>query len=566
MITLNNLSTSAHGSVLEQIEAQVKLFDNNLSRLELLRVRSCFENAKSLKVNVWRNHSFESVLELSQPYFAFAKLCPEFVLSDYDDALVFDNYQASQLELIWLDSDRYALATQAFDEWVEWLVTRVRSLRVLTSAPIIVATWLLDQARAESVLAKLNAMPSVYFADIGHEASKEGIRLIDKRTAAVAGTPVSNQAQVLLARKLACHWIPAATVPPIKALALDLDNTLHRGVLGEDGFEGVELTEGHRALQEHIKLLRERGVFIALVSRNERQDVEDLFDLRNDYPLKWKDFSATEISWGDKAESIHRIARTLRIAPDSILFIDDNPGEITNLAIQIPSIHLLFADDDPYRTIRALEYYPGLWRWRVESDDAKRIEDLKANAEREALMAQAIDSEEYFRSLNVSLKFRYDPLDQLGRLADLCSKTNQFNLTMRRFNQAELAEYMSREDGCVISVQMQDRISDSGVIAVIVCERVVDDLIVRELCISCRALGRRIEDTLIISAIRNAPLFHGARNIIFCTQQGPRNQPALEWISKLLGELNNLPQGQHSIGSEIIINFTPAGGVTLIME
>src|SRR5690606_20408691 len=104
---------------------------------------------------------------------------------------------------------------------------------------------------------------------------------------------------------------------PVKAVAVDLDHTLHKGVLGEDGFDGVLLTPGHAALQHHIQLLRQQGIFIGLVSRNVLSDVESLFSQRKDYPLRWTDFSAVEVSWGDKAEALERIARTLRISTDA---------------------------------------------------------------------------------------------------------------------------------------------------------------------------------------------------------------------------------------------------------
>jgi FkbH-like protein len=327
------------------------------------------------------------------------------------------------------------------------------------------------------------------------------VALTDARIATLAGTTISNAAQLLLCRELACHWIPAALNPPIKAVALDLDNTLHQGVLGEDGIEGVKLTSGHHSLQTFIKTLRQRGIFIALVSRNEYSDVEELFAQRDDYPLRWSDFSATEISWGDKAVAISRIAETLRISPDAVLFVDDNIGELASMTAKLPLVQTVYAHQDASITQCAIDYHPGLWRWKLEMDDAKRIEDMKANIQRELLLAEANDPADYFRSLQVSLFYNYDSLDHLSRLADLCNKTNQFNLAIQRFNQAELAERMEQSSCCVASVQMKDRISDSGVIAVIVCVRVDEKIIVEELCISCRALGRKIEDTLILNTI-----------------------------------------------------------------
>ena len=439
-------------------------------------------------------------------------------------------------------------------------------LRTANPAPIIVATWLHDAGQWAQLQALTDAVPSIYFADLDAVCNEAGVMLTDPRSAAMAGTPVSNAAQPLLARKLACHWIPATSFPPIKAVALDLDNTLHAGVLGEDGIQGVQLTPAHQALQHFIKSLQQRGIFIALLSRNEPIDVEALFAQRDDYPLRWDDFSVTEISWGDKAAAINRIAKALRVAADSILFVDDNPGELASVAAKLPQVHTVYARPDAGQTQRAIEYYPGLWRWKVEADDTKRVQDMKANAEREEILTEMTDPSDYFRSLQVTLILRHDPLDQLSRLTDLCSKTNQFNLAIRRFNQVEIAERMGRSDACVASVQMKDRLSDSGVIAAIVAERDGERLVIEELCISCRAMGRQSEDTLILAVIRDMPLFAGCSEVVFRVQHGPRNQPALDWLTRLLRSDTRPEPGLHTIPAERLQDFVPPDGIILIKK
>ena len=116
--------------------------------------------------------------------------------------------------------------------------------------------------------------------------------LLDSRSANLAGTPISNAAQVHLGAGIGLPLAPRSSAPPVKAVALNMDHTLHSGVLGEDGIQGVRLTPGHADLQRYIKSLQQRGVFITLVSRNEPPDVEALFHQRLDYPLRWQDFSA----------------------------------------------------------------------------------------------------------------------------------------------------------------------------------------------------------------------------------------------------------------------------------
>lgn len=546
-------------------EAQATLFAERISRLALQRLDIPVAQGSTAVVNVWRNHGFEPLEPLLAPYFSYRKLSIDFHISGYDDSFAFADREDAAADILWMDSARL-LASLSFPEWLSWLEGRIKVLRAASVAPIMLATWVPEAGQREAVQALVAKFPAVYFADLGAVCSEADVSLLDARSSAMAGTPLSSAAQAVIARVMACHWLPGVLVPPIKAIALDLDHTLHSGVLGEDGIDGVVLTPEHVELQKYVKSLQERGIFIALVSRNERADVEALFAKRSDYPLKWDDFSAIEVSWGDKGDAIARIAKSLRIAVDAVVFVDDNPGELASVAMRLNNVHTIYAHADAAMTRRALHYYPGLWRWAVSADDAKRIQDLKAMAEREALAESAVDPAEYFRSLQVSLGYRHNPQSQLNRLADLCVKTNQFNLAVRRFNQAELQDRMAGTDACVSSVQLSDRLSDSGVIAVIVAERTDQKLIVEELCISCRAMGRKLEDTIVIHAIREMPIFSGCTEVLFRVQEAPRNQPATTWLADFMGISLPLQPGLHAVSAEKIISFSAIEGVKIIRE
>lgn len=542
--------------------AQTVLFAPRVSRLALSQLQLPAAGDRQLRVNVWRNHAIESLLPLLAPYCSYGGWQPDFRLSGYDDTLIFADQQKADAELLWLDSSRFQAHT-SFADWVRWLETRLRALRAATVAPIILATWCVGSEECAAMQALADRIPAVCYADMGAACAEADVPLLDLRSATLAGTPVGKAAQLVLARKLACHWLPATLFPPVKAVVLDLDQTLHGGVLGEDGIQGVQLTPGHAEFQRYLKSLQQRGIFLALVSRNERTDVEALFAQRPDYPLRWEDFSAAEISWGDKAAAIEHIGKCLRIAADSMLFVDDNPGELANVSTQLPQVHTVLAHSDPNLTRQVVRFYPGLWRWKVEPEDAKRIQDLRANSQRDALAEKLTTPEEYFRSLQVTLFYRNDPQQQLNRLADLCNKTNQFNLALRRFNQAEVAEHLSRRDACVTSVQLTDRFSDSGVIAVVIAERKGEQLVVEELCISCRALGRQLESTIILLALRDMPIFAGCQEVAFRVQHGPRNDPAVDWLSRLLGRTDVLLPGLHAVPAQRLRDFCAVEGISV---
>lgn len=562
MSTSKDIEKKAIEDAVNRFTAQSVLFAPQVSRLALMELNLPTGTGQKMTANVWRNHAFEPLQPLVGPYFAYRGWRVNFHLGAYDDALLFSEKQKADIEIVWLDSDRF-LARMPFAVWIEWLEERLRALRATTTAPILLVTWGRGDKEADSLQWLADRLPAVFFADLEAVCFATGAQLRDSRSSTLAGTPLSKTAQILAARELACHWLPGALLPPVKAIVLDLDHTLHAGVLAEEGIEWVQLTPAHTDLQHYLKLLRDRGIFLALASRNERSDVEALFAQRQDYPLRWEDFSAVEVSWDDKAAAVERIAKTLRIAPDAVLFVDDNPGELASVGMRLPQVHTVHARADAHLTQQAIHFYPGLWRWKIESEDAKRIQDAKANTERESLAASVTDPLEYFQSLQISLAYFYNPKEQLSRLADLCNKTNQFNLALRRFNLAELANRMEREDACVASVQLTDRLADSGVIAVIVAERSGTQLRVEELCISCRALGRHLEDTIILWTLRNMPIADDCCELVFRIRQGPRNQPALDWLAGRLG-LDAMPvPGLHALPIGNMQDFVPAAGVTL---
>ena len=320
---------------------------------------------RRVAVNVWRNHVLEPLLPALEAYAAFGRWLPVWRFGPYDDSLSPMPAPASAAELVWLDRSRVRLDGDAGGGFVAWLGVRLRALRAQSAAPIVLCTWTESNAEAQALAALVAGLPGVHWADVAAACAQARTPLLDRRAARLAGTPVSASAQLLLARELGCRWLPGAALPPIKALALDLDHTLHAGMSGKDGACGVELTSAHASLQRMLRSLRERGVLLALVSRGELADVRALFEKRRDDPLRWDDFSVTEVSCGNRAGAIARIARQLRIAPDALLYVDTSPADLLAVATGLPAAHRVHAAADAELTERAVAHYPGLWRWPV---------------------------------------------------------------------------------------------------------------------------------------------------------------------------------------------------------
>jgi len=518
------LGSDRGGWALERAELQQTLFGvPNRADLATWITR---DGGTTIRVRVHRNHGFEAVSSATAPYAAWNGLAFEWSLGSYDDSLAFEQQRDSDVELIWLDSDPLKMVA---GELGSWLVSRLRALRGTTPNPIVVAIWPFAAADRETVRGA--AIPGTFNVDLEPFAAKLGARWLDPRTQSISGTRLSNRACLELARGFACRWLPAAILPPRKAIAVDLDGTLYRGVLGEDGPMGVALTPAHRDLQQTLARHRSEGILLALVSRNDMSDVEELFALRKDFPLGLDDFSAVDVSWDDRSLALDRIARALRIGADAIVFIDDNPGELVDAASSLP-VFTVHAPVDAAQTAVALDHVAGLFRWSVTTEDRLRATDLRASTMREAVFRHAPSSEDYLRSLQVRLRYHVGQREHLTRIADLVAKTNQFNLSLNRMKEAEIARRLDERRTNVVAIDLTDRLSDSGIIAAVVGSRHGETVRVNELCISCRALGRRLEDSLLTRAILLLAGDEPTEAVVFDWRKGARNDPARQWLER----------------------------------
>ena len=237
---------------------------------------------------------FEAVSSATPAYAAWNGLAFEWAIGGYDDSLTFDISGEADVDVVWLDTAR----THGAEEGIGvWLGTRLTALRSLTTNPIVVLAWPLSEGERDQLNSA--AVPATYVADLAPLADSLGSRWLDARAESISGTRFANQACLRVARELACCWLPAASLPPRKAIAVDLDGTLFRGVLAEDGPSAVELARGHHALQARLAEFREAGILLALISRNELADVEDLFRrgpiFRSGYPTfpRWRSAGTT---------------------------------------------------------------------------------------------------------------------------------------------------------------------------------------------------------------------------------------------------------------------------------
>ena len=491
-------------------------FDENLTRLDVLSLPKK-EVSKEINVVVHRNHSIEMVTNIINSFLNYSKISANFELSSYDDSLTYGELKnESDLQILWLDLNRYNK-----NEVKKFLSEKITELRTLVKSPILVC-YLADDIKDLSI-----DISDCYFVNISKAVESLGDNAYDLKKEAVSGTRLSAKSSIVIAQYLGLKIIPSILKPALKAIVLDLDNTLYKGILGEDGIDNLV---PYNKLQTKLKELKKQGFILAIASKNEEKDVIELFTKRNDFILKIEDFNCIYANWNIKSDNIKQIAKDLNIGLDSILFIDDNIAEIENVSSFIPEINTILAINEQ-TTLRYLDLYPCLIKKSVSREDLLRSKDLQANKEREEL-SKTLSKEEYFKKLDMRIEITVNDINNADRITELLNKTNQFILSYKRYNKTEVTDLLKSKDCCIITSRMSDKLSDSGIIAILIAKKSDKNLIVDELTFSCRALGRNIEDIVITKMMLLAiDELKTSNSVIINYQKGARNLPAQNWLS-----------------------------------
>jgi FkbH-like protein len=296
-----------------------------------------------------------------------------------------------------------------------------------------------------------------------------------------------------------------------RVLILDLDNTVWGGVIGDDGLEGINIAQGdatgeaYLAVQRMALALRRRGVVLAVSSKNTDEVARTPFLKHPEMLLKLDHIAVFQANWNDKATNIMAIAEELSLGLESMVFLDDNPMErdIVRQMLPLVAVPELPAEPALYaRTLAAAGYFEAI---RFSKEDLTRADFYQDNSRRIALQQQVGDLDSYLASLEMEITFA--PFDETGRtrIAQLISKSNQFNLTTRRYSEAEVAQIQQDPSCFSLQARLQDVFGDNGMISVIICRHVDRDTLEFDTWLmSCRVLGRRVEEVTLDEVISYA--------------------------------------------------------------
>jgi FkbH-like protein len=320
----------------------------------------------------------------------------------------------------------------------------------------------------------------------------------------LGGLRFSTAGEKLIARELE-RILDAQLVARKKCLILDLDNTLWGGIIGEDGINGIQLSETgaaarYRDFQLRIRDLARMGVVLGIVSKNNEADALEVLDGHEHMVLRKGDFAAMKINWSEKAQNIAEFAQDLDIGLDSIVFIDDNPVEREAVRTTLPDVTV---PDFPADTCELTSFFERLYQecfFTLESteEDRKRTEAYLANAKRAAERTASSSIEEFLAGLHTKIFLTRASDEDLARAAQLTQKTNQFNLTTRRYTEQELRALQTTPGTEVFIASVSDKYGDNGKVLVSVVLRPAPDTAELDtFLMSCRVLGRFVEDQIL---------------------------------------------------------------------
>jgi len=304
-----------------------------------------------------------------------------------------------------------------------------------------------------------------------------------------------------------------------KLLVLDLDNTLWGGVIGEDGLNGIRLgppsAEGERyqELQQYLKDLKQRGVLLALASKNNPEDALDVLRRHPNAVLCTDDFVSCKVNWQDKATSIRQIASELRLGLDSFVFLDDNPVERSSVRRELPEVIVPEISGEPAESIAVLERGLYFQTVRLTAEDLTRNASYLAVA-KEAEMSNSIANlDDYLAELRMQIDCGPVDAETSARVTQLINKTNQFNLTTPRYSQEEIQSRTASSKYWCRWYRLRDRFADHGLIGILIAQISGKQWSIDTWLMSCRVIGREVESFMLRDLVLSAQEF-GAQQIV----------------------------------------------------
>jgi FkbH-like protein len=320
-----------------------------------------------------------------------------------------------------------------------------------------------------------------------------------------------------------------------KALVVDLDNTLWGGVIGEDGMAGIQLGPeypgaAYQEMQRALLDLHHRGILLAVCSKNNHDDAMEAIERHPGMLLKSSHFAAIRINWADKAQNLREIAAELKIGVDALAFLDDNPIECQLVRAELPDVFVIDMPREPMELARAVRVCPVFERLSISAEDQQRGAYYQSQREREQAEQSISSREDFYRSLQQEAEISPLTTATLARVAQLTNKTNQFNLTTRRYNEQQITAMVANPGWNCFSIRVKDRFGDNGLVGVAIMHTQDAICEIDTFLLSCRVIGRTVE-TAFLSFLAHRAQAQGARQVQGWFLPTGKNAPARDFYS-----------------------------------
>ncbi|MBV9572736.1 MAG: HAD-IIIC family phosphatase, partial [Acidobacteriales bacterium] len=315
----------------------------------------------------------------------------------------------------------------------------------------------------------------------------------------------------------------------------DLDNTLWGGVIGEDGISGIRLAADYpgaafQEVQRALLDIHHRGVLLAICSKNNQAEALEALNTHSGMLLKPSHFAAMRINWNEKAQNLREICSELSVGVDSLAFLDDNPIEREQVRSQLPEVHVIELTNDPMTFAGAIRGCPLFERLTLSTEDRQRGNFYQAQQERQQLEQKIESREDFYRSLLQEAEIAPLTKATLPRIAQLTNKTNQFNLTTKRYTEQQISEMVSSPEWNCFSIQVRDRFGDNGLVGVAITRLEGKAVEIDTMLLSCRVIGRTVE-TAFLSFLAQHAQQRGAEKLQGWFLPTKKNAPASEFYS-----------------------------------
>lgn len=377
---------------------------------------------------------------------------------------------------------------------------------------------------------RLGGMENVFVLDFTDLAKLYGISdVFDQKKDQVGHLPFTDEYYAAMGTMIA-RKVYAWQKQHFKVIVLDCDNTLWQGVCGEDGPLGVQITEPYLAFQQLLVQKYNEGMMLALCSKNNESDAWEVFEKNPGMVLKKEHFVNWRINWQAKSENIKQIAAELNLGVDSFIFVDDSPMECSEVMTHCPEVLTLQLPEDNTLLPLFMEHVWALDRFKVTAEDQSRTQMYVAERNRQKEMESKHSLTDFLKGLELKLSMRLMEEPQLTRVAQLTQRTNQFNLSTIRRTEEEIEGVIQSGYNCWI-VEVIDRFGEYGLVGVIIGYEHQANLFIDSFILSCRALGRGVEEAILVG-LKQYCQRHHLHSLEADFYPTAKNKPLLEFLER----------------------------------